>query len=384
MAINETVRIVQNKHGIWELHYKNPDGRRRRLSAKTSDKSVARHLTVKFTEWLMEGKDPEQELEQARKRNQARSISIKQFFPVFMERHGSKNSLSTQTSYQNSIKNIKRCPDLSECKLNMINKGILLDYMNARIRMDNVTPATVNREVALLKVMMSCAVEWDILEHNPLQRFRLLKEGPKREVTLSVEEAAELLKRLSEPVANIVEFALYSGMRRENILSLKIENLVLNDDWGTANVVLKGDRRDNIVLGQNAVEVLQSVIGRRRNGYVFVNPKTGKRYVTIHKSFNRIVREMGLTVNGTKFRFHDLRHAFAGFLVNHNVGLEAIRSLMKHKDRSTTDRYATIDSEFSKQALAAMPKIPRIRDKKTPKSSKLQLIRSTDWQELAG
>ncbi|MFC1557059.1 tyrosine-type recombinase/integrase [candidate division KSB1 bacterium] len=265
----------------------------------------------------------------------------------------------------------------------MINKGLVLDYMNARIKSDGVTPATVNREAALLKVMMACAVEWDILDRNPLHKFRLMKEAPKREVRLSVEEAAALLERLPENVANIVEFAAYSGLRRENILSLEIENLVFHEESGTADIVLKGNRRERVALCIYAVEVPKRVIGKRKKGYVFVNPRTGTRYVTIHKSFDKAVRGLGLTVNGTKFRFHDLRHAFAGFLINKNVGLEAIRSLMKHRDRRTTDRYATIDEEFLRKALEAMPKIERKNDKKTPDESALQLVRSPKWRELA-
>ena len=74
--------------------------------------------------------------------------------------------------------------------------------------------------------------------------------------------------------------------------------------------------------------MLRHVIGDRTEGFVFINPQTQSRYVSIHKTFDRVVRRLGLTVNGTKLRIHDLRHIFATWLHREGVNLGALRPLM--------------------------------------------------------
>ena len=69
------------------------------------------------------------------------------------------------------------------------------------------------------------------------------------------------------------------------------------------------------------------------------------------------MRELGLTVNGTKLRFHDLRHVFATWLHQAGVSLDIIRPLLGHRDRKTTDRYTTIDRLAIGKVLNVMPNI---------------------------
>ena len=117
------------------------------------------------------------------------------------------------------------------------------------------------------------------------------------------------------------------------------------------------------------------MIGLREEGFVFINPKTGTRYHSIHKTFDKVVRRVGLTVDGTKLRFHDLRHVFATWLLNAGVSLDMLRPLMGHRDRNTTDRYATIDKIVASEALNAMPRIRA--------NAKTDSLNNEKWQDLA-
>ena len=79
MANLITVRVVKTKYNTYALHYSNPDGRRRRLSVG-SDQNLAQRLAIKFTDWILEGKNPENEITCAQQNEQAKSISIRGFF----------------------------------------------------------------------------------------------------------------------------------------------------------------------------------------------------------------------------------------------------------------------------------------------------------------
>ena len=115
---------------------------------------------------------------------------------------------------------------------------LMSDYMHARKKQDNVSNSTVNREATVVKTMLNKAVEWEIIEKNPIEKLNLLPEPPKRNVYLSVEQASALLNELTESFANIVEFAIYTGFRLENILSLMIENIRFHDVVSTGSVKL--------------------------------------------------------------------------------------------------------------------------------------------------
>ena len=83
--------------------------------------------------------------------------------------------------------------------------------------------------------------------------------------------------------------------------------------------------------------------------------------MNINKTFDRAVRKLGLTVNGTKLRFHDLRHVFGTWLLREGVSLDVLRELLGHRDRDTTDRYATLNRAEAGKFLNLMPRIKRPR-----------------------
>ncbi|MFC1650636.1 site-specific integrase [Candidatus Latescibacterota bacterium] len=78
---------------------------------------------------------------------------------------------------------------------------------------------------------------------------------------------------------------------------------------------------------------------------------------SIHKSFDRVVRRLGLTVNGTKFRWHYLKHVFCNSLLKEGVSIDFIRELAGHRDRSTTDRYTSLERTEVGKYLSLIKKI---------------------------
>ena len=360
----KTVKIVKRGRS-YQLYYYNLRGERRRLSVG-SDYKQAQCIATKFTEWLLEGKDPERVLRKAQMRKEKNAITLRDLYPIFMERHGKSRSYNMQLSYESSFKNICRCPSLINTEIDFLSKSLVLDYMHTRIKNDSVKAATVNREAAFIKCMLSKASEWDIIDINPLEGLKLLQEAEKRDVYLTVEQAQVLLNTLPDPIADIVEFAIYTGFRKENILSLRIESVRFHDltSTGEAMLSIKGGRTELFPLGPTSIDLLKRVIGERIEGYVFINPQTQSRYVSIHKTFDRVVRKLGLTVNGTKLRIHDLRHVFATWLHREGVSLDALRPLMGHKNRATTDRYTTIDRLAVGKLLSYMPRIRNFGNEK--------------------
>jgi len=357
MAIFQPVRIVKRGNS-YQLYYHNPRGERKRISVG-EDYSQVQRLSMKFTDWLLEGKDPEQEI--LKSHNMEHAPTLSEFYDFFMERHGNQQSKSMIQLYNERFQNIRRCPGLCNVPINNISKKLVYDYMHLRLKQDKVSNSTVNREAAVIKTMLNKAVEWEIIETNPVHGLKQLAEPPKRNVDLSFENAQALISELPESFANIVEFAIYTGFRKENILSLTIEQCSIPEN-GDASVKLKikGGEYKTCPLGPNAVDVLRRAIGLRKKGYVFINPQTNNRYMTVSDSFVRAVKKLHLKVGNSYLRFHDLRHVFATWLHGQGVSLDILRILMNHKKRSTTDRYTTARTNGASHVLSLMPKIVHV------------------------
>ncbi len=120
-------------------------------------------------------------------------------------------------------------------------------------------------------------------------------------------------------------------------------------------LIIKGGRQEVFPLGNAAVDFLKRVIGKGVMYLLILY--TGTRYISTHKTFDRAVRKLGLTVNGTKLRFHDLRRVFCTWLLREGVSLDIIRELAGHLDRRTTDQYATLNRMDVRKYLSLLPKI---------------------------
>lgn len=355
---------VKKRGNTYQLYFYTPQGERRRLSVG-SDHHPAQRLAVKFSDWLLEGKDPEEEIRKAKASEMRKRITLREFFPIFLARHGGERRKKTQRSYNNSFKNISRCSALGDAELGTITKGLVLDYMNAR-KAEGVTAASINREKALLTCMMSCAVEWEIIPDTPLRGLKSFRESGKRDVDVTSEQVAAMIEALPDSVADIVEFACYTGFRLENILSLRIESIRIHDlsPTGDVDLEVKGGRQIRFPLGELAVGVLKRAMRDRDSGYVFINPRSGTRYSSIQTSFNKAVNAVGLKAhNGSKLRFHDLRHVFSNWLHQDGEGasLDQLRPLLGHKDRATTDRYVTVNQRAVSKVLPLLPNLREIK-----------------------
>jgi integrase len=170
-------------------------------------------------------------------------------------------------------------------------------------RSKEVSPASVNRELACLNHMFSKANEWEMFEGNPVKRVKLFKEPKGRVKFLSLEQAATLVHECSDELRPIVVAALHTGMRRGEIFGLRWEDLDL-------------DRRLIYVRDSNNSEgrelpittplYLMLLAMEKRSDFVFVRAD-GKPTLDIRGAYSGALKRAGIK----DFTFHDLRHTFA-------------------------------------------------------------------------
>lgn len=206
-----------------------------------------------------------------------------------------------------------------------------------------VSPATVNRELALLRHLLVLAQEWGHVERVP--RIRLEREPEGRLRFLTEEEIARLLAACGSSahpeLAAVVAVALNTGMRRGEVLGLTWDRV----DFARGVLLLertKSGRRREVPMNDAAYAALSARPGARE-GRVFSTR-------SIRKAFERAVREAKLE----DFRFHDLRHTAASHLMMRGASLADVRAVLGHADVKMTMRYAHLSPEHLRSAVARL------------------------------
>lgn len=97
-------------------------------------------------------------------------------------------------------------------------------YLSYKSKENQISPATINRSRTVLCEMFKNAVEWGYLRENPVQYVKPLKEVKEEMSFLTPIEIEKFLK--SVPLAYYAFFltAIFTGMRRGELLAAKWAN----------------------------------------------------------------------------------------------------------------------------------------------------------------
>lgn len=212
-----------------------------------------------------------------------------------------------------------------------------------------VQPATVNRELALLKHMFSKAIEWGKCKESPAKKVKKMKGEVKRVRYLMPDEVQRLLSNSVDYLKPIVTVAVHTGMRKGEILGLQWEQVNLEQGIITLHDTKNGERRD-IPMDETVKTIFKSI--DRKGDHVFCNDE-GESFVRLQRSFEVALRKSGIE----DFKFHDLRHTFASNLVMAGEDLNTVRSLLGHKDLTMTLRYAHLSPNHKTRAVNVLDRI---------------------------
>jgi integrase len=211
--------------------------------------------------------------------------------------------------------------------------------------------ASINRELACLKHMFYLAMDWELVDKNPVasKSIRFYKEIRRNRI-LSTDEIDRLLSESKDHTYQIICIALNTGMRTSEILQLKWDDVDLANAVIHVKFTKNGIDRD-IPINSFLKGVFETI--PRLGEYVFMNTKTGKPITTIRKSFGHAVRRAKID----KFRFHDLRHTFSSYLAMNGVDEVTRAELLGHSKRSMTMSYSHSTWAKKKEAVEVMAKL---------------------------
>ncbi len=267
--------------------------------------------------------------------------TVRSFYERFFEEY-CKPRMRSRRRYALSFKSLNAV--LGNIPLKEFQRKDLYRYVARRKK--QVQPATVNRDIAAISKLFSYALECGEVDTHPLVRFPKLKEPKKVFRPLTVQQFRDLVEAMDNPYLQAMVAVIgETGIRKGEALSLtwKRVDLVRRLLWVEFT---KDDEPREIPLSKYATGYLVGLVRYLNTPYVFVNIRTGTRWVNPDKPLRRAAERVGLKVG-----FHDLRRFRCSHWLMQGVDVRTVQKLMGHSSISTTMRYA---GYVSSHALACI------------------------------
>lgn len=161
----------------------------------------------------------------------------------------------------------------------------------------------------------------------------------------------------------IISLICYLGLRISDVINLKLSNIDFNNNI----ISFIQYKTDNQLILPLIDKVKYPLLDYLRNvrtddiglDYIFVTfEKPYKHHIEL-KTHNYIIKnylvKAGIDINGRKRGFHSLRHSFSTSLLNENISLYSISSILGHEDIKTTMSYLDIDTSKLKELALEVP-----------------------------
>jgi integrase len=267
------------------------------------------------------------------------------------------NGKRSLTSAKLSVRNLRKFFGLDRA----------LDITTDRIRKytamrqgEDVTNATINRELSALKRMFSLSLQAGKLNSRP--HVPMLEENNARQGFLDHGNYLKLCEALPKYLLDPFTFLYYSGWRVSEMRSLEWRDVDLAGKVVRLRPEVSKNKDGRVLpLSGELLQVFARAKRHRRLDCRFVFHKKGKPIGDFKKSWKTACKDAGL--EGTLV--HDMRRTAVRNMVRAGIPERVAMAMSGHKTRSVFDRY-NIVSESDLQEAAG--KLQRHLEKQSKKA----------------
>ena len=186
-------------------------------------------------------------------------------------------------------------------------------------------------------------------DKNPTEQVPIKSAPNQIERFLSDDERIRLLEACHESSWDkmhlLILLAITTGMRKSELLYLRWNDINFEKGLASLGDTKNGSPRINPIPSFVLDELKQfRQIG---NGLIFFSPNNVERPFDFRKQWDKVREQADIK----DFRFHDLRHTAASYLVMAGATLHEAGQILGHKSEATTKRYAHL-STGHKSALS--------------------------------
>jgi len=282
-------------------------------------------------------------------------------------------SIKTLKAYKTDLSQFINFYSKISCsdKIKDIDKNIIKQYIKKLF--DKNKPKTIKRKIATLKVFFSHLEFEDIILVNPFHKIKIKINGGKqlpRVIELSI--IKKIFKHLysqkremkntridskkyvviTRDIA-VIELLFSTGLRVSELCGLNKKDIDINK--GTLFILGKGNKERIVpVCAPEAKAALKEYYQLFRNkiiaqGHFFINQRNSRlSEQSVRFMIKKYIQELKIERNITP---HMFRHTIATLLLEGNVDIRYIQTLLGHSSISTTEIYTHVNHKAQRKIL---------------------------------
>ncbi len=236
-----------------------------------------------------------------------------------------RKTVGTRLYQLKKLKNV-----FGDMKLESVEPPHIQQYLDMR-----EAKVSANREIKLLSTIYRYAISWGLCKSNPCQGTFYHKESARnRYITDS--EMSEIRKHADPMYQAIIDLAYITGMRRGDILSLKL--IDIDEDHGIYNQQGKTGKRQLFTWTSGLHKVVANAKrARKTRNLIYLFTNTHGQQIT-DTGFNSAWRRIRNRAGIDDVTFHDIR---AKSLTDAKEigGLDYAQALGGHANQGMTEQY---------------------------------------------
>jgi len=200
-----------------------------------------------------------------------------------------------------------------------------------------VSPATVNRALTTLKKLFHHAEKCGYGLTNPTRGVEFLNEGAGRTRVVSFEEELAYFAKASQPLRDIAQVILDTGLRPEEVFRIRIENLDFTEKTIFNPFGKTKAARRKVTMTEDVFQLLKHRAQKAKASLVFPAKGDLNRPIgSVRKAHDAAIEKAGIKDH---FKLYDFRHTFATRSVAAGVDLPTLSAILGHTSIQMTMRY---------------------------------------------
>ena len=238
-----------------------------------------------------------------------------------------------------------------------------------------ITARSQARIMSGIKSLFGFLMLEKIIEKDPSELIDNPKIGFKIPEVLSIQEidsiiaAVDLSKKEGQRNRAILETLYSCGLRVSELITLKLSDLYLDDEF--IRVEGKGQKQRLVPISKKAIKEIQFYMADRHlvtakkghEDFLFLSRRgTHLSRIMIFHIIKELADEVGIIKIISP---HTFRHSFATHLLEGGANLRAIQMMLGHESITTTEIYTHIDrSRLRSEIIEHHPRNIKAREKK--------------------
>jgi integrase len=313
------------------------DGKQIRKSLRTDSQNTARQIQKEIERQLALGTYDVGE---------TKDCSVEEFRKTYFSwaaQHKRANTIAIEKVFFEQFVEFTGIERLGEARREDVERFIEAKSANG------LKPLSINGALRHLQALYNIAIEWDLVEHNPVKgvrRLKVEKNPPKYLNREQIEDVLAIAEKHGRDVHWVFALGIYAGLRKNEIVNARWEWF----NFKQRLITLESSNGFDLKDSETRTIPLNSKLGAilkphaKKEGYLFLPEKENDIKYRYRYDFRKAFRSVCKEADVPWVTPHVLRHTFASQLAMAGVSLYKISKWLGHSDFKTTQVYAHLQA----------------------------------------